>query len=63
MKSETYAQILERAQVELWIEVRSYRLRYIKLRESIRALRYATIAFLVVLIALVIDNLILHIWP
>jgi len=60
MESQDYAQILEAAQVELWIVVRQHRHRYSKLRGAVRALRRAALAFLMVLIALVIVNLVLR---
>ncbi|MFD8495904.1 hypothetical protein [Amycolatopsis sp. NPDC059657] len=53
--------VLLSAHVELWIIIRQHRHRYAKLRDSVRALRYAAMIFLVVLTVLVITNLIIRV--
>jgi uncharacterized membrane protein len=57
---QTEEQILEAAHVELWIVIRQHRHRYEKLRNSVRTLRWAGIAFLAVFLGLIVKNLIVH---
>jgi hypothetical protein len=58
--TQTEDQVLEAAHVELWIVIRQHRHRYAKLRNSVRILRWAAIAFLAVFLGLIVDNLIAH---
>lgn len=58
--AQTEEQALEAAHVELWIVIQQHRHRYSKLRSSVRTLRLAAIAFLLVFVGLIIDNLIVH---
>jgi hypothetical protein len=60
VKTEVYGQTLDRALAELWILIRQHRHRYGRLRGAVRALRYAAILFLAVLIGLVIMNAVLR---
>ena len=60
MQREHYPQILEQAEVELWIVVRQQIYRYGKLRGAILAFRGAALTFLCVLTAIVIVNLVLR---
>jgi hypothetical protein len=57
IESEDYAQVLEQAEVELWLAVHHYIYRYGKLRKAVLAFRGAAIIFLCALIASVIINL------
>ena len=45
LEEQTPAQIVEAAQVELWIGIRQHRLRYERLRLAVRLLRWAAVAF------------------
>ena len=56
--SQTEAQVLQAAHVELWIVIRQHRHRYAKLRNAVRTLRWAAATFLVVFLGLLVDNLI-----
>lgn len=60
VRTEVYEQTLERGLAELWILIRQHRHRYGRLRGAVRALRYAAILFLAVLVGLVIMNAVLR---
>jgi hypothetical protein len=47
--SQRAEDILEAAQVELWIGIQQHRHRYLRLRGAVRVLRYAGVAFLTIL--------------
>jgi hypothetical protein len=49
--------ILEAAQVELWIDIQQHRRRYVRLRSAVLLLRLAAVAFLVVLAGLLVADL------
>ncbi|GIG90267.1 hypothetical protein [Plantactinospora endophytica] len=53
-------EILQAAQVELWIGIQQHRQRYVRLRAAVRLLRYAAVAFLVILAIAMIGNLFLQ---
>ena len=52
--AEDYFQILERAEVELWIVIQGYKYRYAKLRGAVGTLRAAALIFLALLVTLVV---------
>ena len=52
--------ILNHAQVELWLVLRSHRYRYIQLRKGTRFLSIAAAALLVVILIVLVSNLINH---
>ncbi|MEQ4302256.1 hypothetical protein ABNF97_12830 [Plantactinospora sp. B6F1] len=54
------AEILQAAQVELWIGIQQHRQRYVRLREAVRLLRYAAVAFLAILVSALVGNLFLQ---
>jgi hypothetical protein len=60
LKTEVHEQTLDRALAELWTLIRQHRHRYRRLRGAVRALRYAAILFLAVLIGLIITNAVLR---
>ena len=60
IEREHHAQVLEQAEVELWLAVRHYMYRYGKLRGAVLAFRGAALIFLCVLTASVIVNLVLR---
>jgi hypothetical protein len=51
---EDYFQILEHAEVELWIVIQGYKYRYAKLRGAVGELRAAALIFLALLVTLVV---------
>ncbi|MDG4789039.1 hypothetical protein O7626_24435 [Micromonospora sp. WMMD1102] len=53
-------EIRQAAQVELWIGIQQHRQRYVRLREAVRLLRYAAVAFLFILAGAMIGNLFLQ---
>ncbi|MFY1687099.1 hypothetical protein [Plantactinospora sp. WMMB782] len=53
-------EIRRAAQVELWIGIQQHRQRYVRLREAVRLLRYAAVAFLAILASAMIGNLFLQ---
>jgi len=57
VKSQREQEILQAAEVELWIGIRQHRHRYVRLRRAVRLLRCAAVAFLVVLAGSMIVNL------
>ena len=59
--TQDYEAILEAAKVELWIGLLQHRHRYLRLRQAVRALRWAAIAFLVSAVGIVIAVLVS--WP
>lgn len=50
LATQDEANVIETAQVELWICIRQHRHRYLRLRSSVRYLRYAAVSFAVVLV-------------
>lgn len=60
VKTEVHEETLERGLAELWILILQHRHRYSRLRGAVRALRYAAVLFLAVLIGLVILNVVLR---
>ncbi|MEV7969632.1 hypothetical protein AB0O34_27170 [Sphaerisporangium sp. NPDC088356] len=57
MAAQAQADIVEAAQVELWIVIRQHRRRYQRLRASVQALRWAALVFLIALAGLMITVL------
>ncbi|MFD9697983.1 hypothetical protein [Lentzea sp. NPDC059081] len=53
-RAQNLDDILQAAHVELWLVIKQHRHRYQKLREAVRRLRWAAIAFLVVLLGLLL---------
>lgn len=54
------ADVRQAAQVELWIGIQQHRHRYVRLRRAVRLLRYAGLAFLLILISVMVANLIVR---
>ena len=60
VEEEHYGQVLEQAEVELWLAMQHYMYRYGKLRGAVIAFRGAAIIFVCVLTASVVVNLVLR---
>jgi hypothetical protein len=57
VRSQDQREILDAAQVELWIVIQQHRHRYVELRAAVRVLRWAALAFLLVFVGIMITNL------
>lgn len=55
--SQGSADLLEAAELELWIGIHQHRYRYVRLRMAVRLLGYAAVTFLAILIAAMVVNL------
>jgi hypothetical protein len=57
VRQQSYGEMLAAAEVELWIGMKQHRQRYVELRRAVRDLRYAALAFVLILGEVILANL------